>query len=189
MKRQKKMPPIHPSKLLLEDFLKPLGISQYLLAKDLRVRPRRINEIVHGTRSVTADTALRLSRYFGTTDRLWLNSRLDRIYRSRRIGLAIGLREKCRCLRGRVRKRLQLADRNNVPSRFKYSCELERKILAPGSSRNGLPTHFFIPQPELCINAPSSARARVSPRPRARTHLRPLNLSVALADLFELIQM
>lgn len=73
MKRQKKMPPIHPGEVLLEGFLKPLGISQYRLAKDLRVPPRRINEIVHGTRSVTADTALRLSRYFGTTDRLWLN--------------------------------------------------------------------------------------------------------------------
>ena len=73
MKRQKKMSPIHPGEVLLEDFLKPLGISQYRLAKDLRVPPRRINEIVHGTRSVTADTALRLSRYFGTTDRLWLN--------------------------------------------------------------------------------------------------------------------
>jgi antitoxin HigA-1 len=73
MKRQKKMPPIHPGEVLLEDFLKPLGISQYRLAKDLRVPPRRINEIVHGTRSITADTALRLSRYFGTTDRLWLN--------------------------------------------------------------------------------------------------------------------
>lgn len=73
MKRHKKMPPIHPGEVLLEDFLKPLGISQYRLAKDLRVPPRRINEIVHGTRSITADTALRLSRYFGTTDRLWLN--------------------------------------------------------------------------------------------------------------------
>lgn len=73
MKRQKKMPPIHPGEVLLKDFLKPLGLSQYRLAKDLRVSPRRINEIVHGTRSITADSALRLSRYFGTTDRLWLN--------------------------------------------------------------------------------------------------------------------
>ena len=73
MKRQKKMPPIHPGEVLLEDFLKPLGISQYRLGKDLRVPPRRINEIVHGTRSITADTALRLSRYFGATDRFWLN--------------------------------------------------------------------------------------------------------------------
>ena len=73
MKRPKKMSPIHPGEVLLEDFLKPLGISQYRLAKDLKVPPRRINEIVHGTRSISVDTALRLSRYFGTTDRLWLN--------------------------------------------------------------------------------------------------------------------
>jgi addiction module HigA family antidote len=73
MKHPKKMPPIHPGEVLLEDFLKPFGISQYRLAKDLKVPPRRINEIVHGTRSITADTALRLSRYFGTTDRFWLN--------------------------------------------------------------------------------------------------------------------
>lgn len=73
MKRQKKMSPIHPGEVLLEDFLKPLGVSQYRAAKDLRVPPRRINEIVHGIRSITADTALRLARYFGTTDRFWLN--------------------------------------------------------------------------------------------------------------------
>jgi addiction module HigA family antidote len=73
MKHPKKMPPIHPGEVLLEDFLKPFGISQYRLAKDLKVPPRRINEIIHGTRSITADTALRLSRYFGTTDRFWLN--------------------------------------------------------------------------------------------------------------------
>lgn len=73
MMRQKPMPPIRPGEVLLEDFLKPLGTSQYRLAKDLKVPPRRINEIVHGTRSISADTALRLSRYFGTTDRLWLN--------------------------------------------------------------------------------------------------------------------
>lgn len=73
MKRRKKVLPIHPGEVLLEDFLKPLGISQYRLAKDLRVPPRRINEIVHGTRAISADTALRLSRYFGTTDRFWLN--------------------------------------------------------------------------------------------------------------------
>ncbi|TKB82364.1 MAG: addiction module antidote protein, HigA family [Nitrospira sp.] len=73
MKRRKKMSPIHPGEILLEDFLKPMGISQYRLAKDLRVPPRRINEIVHGARAISADTALRLSRYFGTTDRFWLN--------------------------------------------------------------------------------------------------------------------
>ena len=65
--------PVHPGEVLLEEFLEPMGISQYRLAKDISVPPRRINEIVHGKRSVTADTALRLSRYFGTSDRFWLN--------------------------------------------------------------------------------------------------------------------
>jgi addiction module HigA family antidote len=68
-----KLPPIHPGEVLLEDFLKPMRISQYRLAKDIHVPPRRINEIVHGARAVTADTALRLSRYFGTSERFWLN--------------------------------------------------------------------------------------------------------------------
>jgi addiction module HigA family antidote len=65
--------PVHPGEVLLEEFLEPMGISQYRLAKDISVPPRRINEIVHGKRSVTADTALRLARYFGTSDRFWLN--------------------------------------------------------------------------------------------------------------------
>jgi addiction module HigA family antidote len=68
-----KLAPIHPGEILLEEFLEPLGISQYRLAKDISVPPRRINEIVHGTRSITADTALRLARYFGTSERFWLN--------------------------------------------------------------------------------------------------------------------
>jgi antitoxin HigA-1 len=66
-------PPIHPGEILNEEFLGPLGISQYRLAIDISVPPRRINEIVHGTRAVSADTALRLARYFGTSDRFWLN--------------------------------------------------------------------------------------------------------------------
>jgi addiction module HigA family antidote len=70
---QKKLPPIHPGEILLEEFLEPMGISQYRLAKDISVPPRRINEIVHGKRSITADTALRLSRFFGTSERFWLN--------------------------------------------------------------------------------------------------------------------
>ena len=65
--------PVHPGEVLLEEFLEPMGISQYRLARDISVPPRRINEIVHGKRSVTADTALRLARYFGTSDRFWLN--------------------------------------------------------------------------------------------------------------------
>ena len=68
-----KLAPVHPGEVLLEEFLKPLGISQYRLAKDLSVPPRRINEIVLGKRAVSADTALRLARYFQTTDRFWLN--------------------------------------------------------------------------------------------------------------------
>ncbi|HEX7462690.1 MAG TPA: HigA family addiction module antitoxin [Dermatophilaceae bacterium] len=65
--------PIHPGEVLLEDFLEPLGVTQHRLAVSIGVPPRRINEIVHGKRRVTADTALRLSRFFGTTDRFWLN--------------------------------------------------------------------------------------------------------------------
>ena len=69
----KNLPPVHPGEVLLLEFLEPMGLSQYRLAKDISVPPRRINEIVHGKRSVTADTALRLSRYFGTSERFWLN--------------------------------------------------------------------------------------------------------------------
>jgi len=69
----KKFAPIHPGEILLEEFLKPMGVSQYRLAKDISVHPRRINEIVHGKRSISADTALRLSRYFGQSERFWLN--------------------------------------------------------------------------------------------------------------------
>ena len=69
----KKLPPVHPGEILQEEFLQQMGISQYRLAKDISVHPRRINEIIHGKRAVTADTALRLSAYFGTTERFWLN--------------------------------------------------------------------------------------------------------------------
>jgi addiction module HigA family antidote len=71
--------PVHPGEILSEEFLKPLNLSQYRLAKDISVPARRINEIVHGKRSITADTALRLSRYFGLSERFWLNlqSRYD----------------------------------------------------------------------------------------------------------------
>jgi len=79
MTTTRKLAPIHPGEILLEDFLEPMGISQYRLAQDISVPPRRINEIVHGSRRITADTALRLARYFGTTERFWLNlqSRFD----------------------------------------------------------------------------------------------------------------
>jgi addiction module HigA family antidote len=69
----RKLPPIHPGEVLQADFLKPLGLSQYRLAQDISVPPRRINEIVHGKRAISADTALRLARYFGTTERFWLD--------------------------------------------------------------------------------------------------------------------
>ncbi|MFP5212756.1 MAG: HigA family addiction module antitoxin [Acidobacteriota bacterium] len=68
-----KMPPIHPGEVLNEDFLVPMGISQYRLAKDIGVHPRRINEIVHGKRAITADTALRLGRYFGIEPEFWMH--------------------------------------------------------------------------------------------------------------------
>lgn len=70
---RKRLPPIHPGEILLREFLEPLAISQARLAKETSVPPRRINEIVRGTRAVTADTALRLARYFGTSGRFWLN--------------------------------------------------------------------------------------------------------------------
>lgn len=71
--KQNKLPPVHPGEVLLEEFLKPLAISQYRLAKDISVPPRRVNEIVLRKRSISADTALRLSRFFGTSAEFWLN--------------------------------------------------------------------------------------------------------------------
>src|SRR5438132_467866 len=68
-----KLAPVHPGEILLEEFLRPLGLSQYRLTKDVSVPARRINEIVRGTRAVSADTALRLARYFATSERFWLN--------------------------------------------------------------------------------------------------------------------
>ena len=69
----RKLAPIHPGEVLLHDFIEPFGLSQYRLAHDINVPPRRVNEIVHGKRAVSADTALRLARYLGTSDRFWLN--------------------------------------------------------------------------------------------------------------------
>jgi len=71
--RKPKFAPVHPGEILFEEFIKPLKISQYRVAKDTSVPPRRINEVVHGKRAITADTALRLARYFGTSERFWLN--------------------------------------------------------------------------------------------------------------------
>lgn len=83
-----KLSPIHPGEVLFEDFLSPLGISQYRLSKDISVPPRRINEIVHGQRSISADTALRLARYFGVSAKFWLNlqSQFDLDVESDRLG-------------------------------------------------------------------------------------------------------
>jgi len=71
--RKRKLAAVHPGEVLLADFLEPLGVSQYRVARDISVPPRRINEIVHGKRAISADTALRLARYFGTSERFWLN--------------------------------------------------------------------------------------------------------------------
>ena len=83
MKKGKLLPLVTPGEILAEEFLKPLGITEYRLAKDIGVPARRINEIVHGVRAVTPDTALRLSQYFGNTPQFWLNLQTD--YELRRI--------------------------------------------------------------------------------------------------------
>ncbi len=72
VEQEDRLPPIHPGEVLLEDFMKPLGLTQYRLAKDLGVPALRISQIVHGRRAVTADTALRLARYFGTSANVWM---------------------------------------------------------------------------------------------------------------------
>ena len=73
----KKIPPVHAGEILFEEFLKPMGISQNQLGRDLGVSPRRINEIIHGKRSITADTALRLAAYFGNSSSFWLGLQMD----------------------------------------------------------------------------------------------------------------
>ncbi len=82
------LPPVHPGEILLEDFLKPMAISQYRLAKDIGVPPRRINEIVQGKRAITADTALRLARYFNMESQFWMNlqTRYDLEYATEVLG-------------------------------------------------------------------------------------------------------
>jgi addiction module HigA family antidote len=85
------MAPVHPGEILLEEFLRPLGVSQYKLAKEIRVPARRINEIVHGQRRISADTALRLARFFGTSERFWINlqARYDLEVEKDRLGDAL----------------------------------------------------------------------------------------------------
>ena len=72
-----KLPNVHPGEILLEEFLKPMQISQNKIARDICVPPRRINEIVHGKRAITADTALRLSKYFGVSESFWMGLQAD----------------------------------------------------------------------------------------------------------------
>ncbi len=86
-----KLKPIHPGEILENEFLEPLGITQYRLATDVGVPPRRINEIVHGIRGISADTALRLAHYFGTTPQFWMNlqARFDLQVQEDRIGAKI----------------------------------------------------------------------------------------------------
>jgi antitoxin HigA-1 len=88
---EKVMAPVHPGEILLEEFLEPLGVSQYQLAKAVSVPARRINEIVHGQRRISADTALRLARYFGTSERFWINlqARYDLEVEKDRLGAAL----------------------------------------------------------------------------------------------------
>ncbi len=74
---KKKMPPLHPGEILFEEFLKPMGLSQNRLALDIRVPARRINEIVQGKRRITADTALRLAKYFNMSAKFWLGLQID----------------------------------------------------------------------------------------------------------------
>jgi addiction module HigA family antidote len=85
------MAPVHPGEILVEEFLGPLGVSQYQLAKAVDVPARRINEIVHGQRRISADTALRLARYFGTSERFWINlqARYDLEVEKDRLGAAL----------------------------------------------------------------------------------------------------
>jgi len=75
--RKDKIPPVHPGEVLLEEFMKPMGLSQNRVGRDLAVSPRRINEIVLGKRSITADTALRLSIYFGNSAEFWMGLQMD----------------------------------------------------------------------------------------------------------------
>src|SRR5436305_2934403 len=101
MPRQK-MPPVHPGEILHEEFLAPLGLSQYRLAKDVSVPPRRINEIVRGQRAITADTALRLARYFQTSERFWLNLQTRFDLESEKDKLGRRLQQEVAVLAGRL---------------------------------------------------------------------------------------
>lgn len=94
-----KLPPIHPGEILMEEFLKPMEISQYRLAKSISVPPRRINEIVHGKRAITADTALRLGRFFEMSPQFWLNLQTRYDLEVTEDSLADRLDREVRCLK------------------------------------------------------------------------------------------
>jgi addiction module HigA family antidote len=95
----KKMPPVHPGEILSEEFLKPLGLTQYRLAKEISVPPRRINEIVLGKRAISADTALRLSRYFGNSAQFWMSLQSDYDLEIQMDALAERLQQEVRIMR------------------------------------------------------------------------------------------
>ncbi|MCA9980207.1 MAG: HigA family addiction module antidote protein [Anaerolineales bacterium] len=99
-----RLPPIHPGEILWEDFMKPLALSQYRVAKDIGVAPMRINQIVHGKRAITADTALRLAHYFGTSAAVWL--RLQARYDLEVAEMADG---------ERIKQEVQTLDRTDLP--------------------------------------------------------------------------
>ena len=99
---RRRLPPIHPDEILREEFLAPLAISQYRLAKDVSVPPRRVNEIVRGKRAITADTALRLARYFGTSADFWMNVQKD-------YDLILARRKSLKVIERQVRRRPRAA--------------------------------------------------------------------------------
>ena len=94
----KKIPPIHPGEILMEEFLEPFAISQYRLAKDIDVAPRRINEIIHGERAISADTALRLGKYFRTSPQFWLNLQSHFDLAVQEVELSVVLKNKVKTL-------------------------------------------------------------------------------------------
>ena len=112
-----KIAPIHPGEVLMEDFIEGFGITQNKLAVSIGVPPRRINEIVHGKRGITADTALRLAKYFGTSAEFWLNlqSAYDIVWRRRRRGVRS---PSCRCVAMPTSDRRRTCRGTRVPSRM-----------------------------------------------------------------------
>src|SRR5512134_545115 len=102
--KDKSLSPIHPGEVLLEDFMKPLGLTQYRLAQDIGVTPIRISQIIHGERSISVDTAMRLARYFGTSAAVWLRLQV-------RYDLEVAERELSERINGEVKVRPQAHNR------------------------------------------------------------------------------